>query len=72
MKVYKEISLNEFEAWGMACITLETILEHDKGDEFELIIDEDYPNGISDDDLNDLLAHDDDRILRELGIEVID
>lgn len=56
MKVIKEIDdLSNFDAWSEAVSTKDRIIEAGKGEEFMSALEDVYPNGISDSDLNDLL-----------------
>ena len=68
MKVYQEISIESFEAWSGAIDTKEKIIYAGKAEEFEALIDELFPNGIDETELNDLLWFDDDYIFEALGI----
>lgn len=69
MKVYQEISIRDFEAWGGALNTYDKIIKNDKEDEFDALIEELYPDGIEETKLNDLLWFDDEWVLESLGIE---
>lgn len=69
MKIYKEISLESFEAWGDAIGTLDKVREAGKCDELESIIEELYPDGMSETDLNDLLWFEPETVYEWLGIE---
>ena len=68
MKVFKEMSLWEFEAWSGADKTIRIIVENDKEEEFEQLIEELFPEGIDETHLNDLLRFEDDWIFEALGI----
>lgn len=68
MKVYQEISIESFEAWSGAVETQEKIIDAGKAEEFEALIEELFPNGIDETELNDFLWFDDDYILEALGI----
>ena len=68
MKVYEEISLQDFEFWSGAKDTAEKIEEADKWDELENLISELYPDGVDETTLNDLLWVDSENILTWLGI----
>ena len=68
MKVFKEMSLWEFEAWSGAEETIRIIVENDKEEEFEQLIEELFPEGIDETNLNDLLRVEDDWIFVVLGI----
>ena len=68
MKVFKEISLWDFEGWSGAEETIRIIVENDKVEEFDQLIEELYPEGIDETNLNDLLRFEDDWIFEALGI----
>lgn len=69
MKIYKELNLREFEPWSGAVDTYELIINNNKEEDFEFLIEEIYPNGIDETTLNDLLWFDSDWVLESLGIE---
>lgn len=68
MKVYNEMSIRNFEAWGGALDTYDKIIGNDKEDEFDALIEELYPDGIEETQLNDILWFDDEWVLDSLGI----
>ena len=68
MKVYQEISIRDFGAWSGAIATQDLIIEHNKEDEFDALIEELYPDGIDETQLNDILWFDSDWVLESLGI----
>ncbi len=72
MKITMEMSLYNFEAWGGAVDTLERIKEADLCDELEEYFDELYPDGISEDTLNDILWFKAEDILGALGLPTDD
>ena len=72
MKVYEELNLKDFESWSGATETKNKIIENGKEEEFEELIEELFPNGVSATELNDLLWFDDEYILNCLGIELED
>lgn len=72
MKTYNETKLVDFQAWSGAVDTKNTIIDHDKQTDFEYLIDELYPDGLSETQLNDLLWFDADWIFEQLGIEIED
>ena len=45
MKIYSEISIADFKAWGGAINTLDRIIAEDKCDELEAILEDLYPDG---------------------------
>ena len=69
MKVYQEISIRNFEAWSGAVATKDLIIENNKEDEFDALIEELYPDGIDETQLNDILWFDDEWVLESLGIK---
>lgn len=68
MKIYSEINIADFKAWGGAINTLDKIIAEDKCDELEAILEDLYPDGINETELNDLLWFDDETVLGWLGI----
>ena len=69
MKITSEISLKNFKAWSGAKDTLNKLIELDKCDDLEFILDDLYPDGLTDTQLNDILWFDDEWIYETLGIE---
>jgi hypothetical protein len=69
MKTFKETTLENFNAWSGATDTKKTILDNNKGDDFDSLIEELYPDGLSETKLNDLLWFESDWIFESLGIE---
>ena len=63
------LTLREFKAWSGAKDTQETILNEGKGEEFDSLIEELYPDGIDETHLNDLLWFSDEFIYESLNIE---
>lgn len=61
-------SIENFNAWSGAIETKETILDNGKAQQFENLIDELYPDGLTDTQLNDLLWFESDWIFESLGI----
>ena len=62
------LTLRDFKAWSGAKDTQETILNEGKGEEFDSLIEEIYPDGIDETQLNDLLWFEEDRLYEMLGI----
>ena len=62
------LTLRDFKAWSGAKDTQETILNEGKGEEFDSLIEEIYPDGIDETQLNDLLWFDDEWLYEMLGI----
>ena len=69
MKIINETNLFDFEAWSGAIDTKERIIKEGKEEEFEQLIEEFYPDGLTDTELNDLLWFDDKWIYETLGIK---
>ena len=69
MKVYEELNLKDFQAWSGATETKNIIIQAGREEEFEELIEELYPNGLSATELNDLLWFDSEEIYSCLGIE---
>lgn len=71
MKIYTEQSLANFEFWSGAKDTAERIWE-EKGsegfDQLEAILEDVYPDGIDETELNDLLWFDAETVYEWLGI----
>ena len=68
MKIYSEISLENFEAWSGGRDTLDVLIEKDLCDQLEAIIDDIEPEeGWSDTAINDLLWFERDTIADWLG-----
>lgn len=61
-------SFATYEPWGQAVDTFERIKKADKLEEAESILEELYPEGITETSLNDILAFEPEWLLNELGI----
>lgn len=70
MTIKTETNLRNFKAWSGAIDTKKIILDAGLEEEFEILIDELYPEGLTDTQLNDLLWFEADWILENLGVEV--
>ena len=68
MKITSEISLRSFEGWSGAVDTLNTLTDEQK-DNLETILEELYPDGMDETNLNDLLRFEDDAIAEWLGFD---
>ena len=71
MKIYKEESLSNFEWWSGAVTTAQRIWEEqgrEGFDQLEAILEDAYPDGIDETDLNDLLWFDAETVYEWLGI----
>lgn len=70
MKITKEISnIDEFEAWSGAIPTRNAIIENHKQDEFMFMLEDIFPNGCTETELNDFLWFDDEYIFSVLDIK---
>lgn len=70
MKLTYEINnIDEFRAWSGAVHTRNAIIENHKQDEFMLLLEELFPEGCSETELNDFLWFDDDFIFSTLDIK---
>lgn len=69
MKITTETNLLNFDAWSGAIETKNTIIEKGLSREFDLLIEDLYPEGLTDTQLNDILRFEADWIFSSLGIE---
>ena len=69
MKITREMNLRDFEAWSGAKNTLNKLIELNKCEELEEVLEDLYPEGISETYLNDILWFDAEWIYEKLGIE---
>lgn len=70
MKTFNEnTTLETFDAWSGAVETKDRIINEGKADDFDSLIEELYPDGLSETQLNDLLWFDEDWIFENLGID---
>ncbi len=68
MKIISETSLERFEAWSGAEKTLDKIISEGKAQEFEFILEDLYPEGMDEIQLNDLLRFESDWCFEAVGI----
>lgn len=71
MKIYKEESLSNFEWWSGAVATADRIWEErgtEGWNELEAILEDAYPDGMDETELNDLLWFEPETIFEWLGI----
>ena len=68
MKITKEISIEEFEGWSGAENTLDKIISEGKAQELEVILEDLYPEGMDETQLNDLLRFDSEWCFEAVGI----
>lgn len=69
MYIIKELDLNTFEAWSGAVNTLDRIRANNLCDQLEAQLEELYPDGMTETELNDLLWFDDEMIYEMLGLK---
>ena len=67
--VNNNLSLRNFEAWSGAKDTKQLILDNNKEDDFEFMMEDLYPDGMTDTQLNDILWFETDWICETLGID---
>lgn len=67
-KILIDFDLEEFDAWSQAISTKERIIEEGKQEEFNNLINELYPNGVEEVQVNDILWHDWEWVYENLGI----
>ena len=68
MTITYELDLNSFEAWSGAKDTLDRIQREGKCDLLEQILEDTYPDGMTETELNDLLWFDSELVYEWLGI----
>jgi hypothetical protein len=68
MKIIQEIGIANFNAWSGAVETKTIIEKNNKEFQFNSMIEELYPDGLTDTELNDLLWFEDEWIFESLGI----
>ena len=69
MQITYEFDLASFQGWCGAENTRDRILEEGKEREFENLMDECYPDGMTETQMNDLLRFEDEWIFEMLGIK---
>lgn len=72
MKVICDINLRDFQAWSGGKDTLDRVIQEEKADLLEDILDDMYPDGLTDTELNDLLWFDSDQVFEWCGIKTYD
>ncbi len=68
MRIYSELDLNTFEAWSGAVNTLDRIRREGKCEELESVLEESYPEGIDETELNDLLWFEPETVYEWVGL----
>ena len=71
MKIYSEKSLNEFDFWSGAKDTVKYLTE-DELNQIENILEDCFPDGMNETDLNDFFWFEDDTIAEWLGYSSFD
>ena len=69
MKITTNLNLDRFQAWSGAVDTLNRVREEGKIEELQAQLEELYPDGMTDTELNDLLWFEEDTIFEWVGIE---
>lgn len=69
MLIYRLTNLRNFKAWSGAKDTQARIIEEGKAREFEALIEDLYPEGLTETQLNDILWFEDEWIYETLGIK---
>lgn len=72
MTIKSDISLENFGAWSGGRNTLDRIINEGKCGELESMLEDLYPDGMTDTQLNDLLWFDSDTVFGWLGIRTYD
>ena len=68
MTITYELDLNSFQAWSGAKDTLDRIQREGKSSLLEQILEDTYPDGMTETELNDLLWFDSESVYEWLGI----
>lgn len=68
MKLFSETKLVDFQTWSGATETKNTIIDLDKAEDFDYLIEELYPDGLSETQLNDILWFEPEWIFEQLDI----
>ena len=71
MKIYTEKSLNDFNFWSGAKDTVKYLTE-DEINQIENILEDCFPDGMSDTEINDFFWFEDDTIAEWLGYQSFD
>ena len=68
MTITYELDLNRFEAWRGAVDTKNRIIEEGKAEAFNSLVEDIFPDGCTETEMNDFLWFDDEQIFEWLGI----
>ena len=71
MKIYTEKSLNEFDFWSGAKDTVKYLTE-DEINQIETILEDSFPDGMSETEINDFFWFENDTIAEWLGYSSFD
>ena len=71
MKIYSEKSLKDFDFWSGARDTVKYLTE-DEVNQIETILEDCFPDGMSDTEINDFFWFEDDTIAEWLGYQSFD
>lgn len=69
MILYYELDLNHFDAWSGAENTLARVQDHGMIEDLEALLNDLYPDGLTETELNDVLRFEPDYIYNMLGIK---
>jgi len=68
LKIFREIPFKKFEPWDGAVDIHDLLKKIGKLDKLEKVLEENYPNGITETDLNDLLNHEPEEVFEWIGL----
>lgn len=68
--IVENMKIADFEAWSGGVDTKKTIIENGLCDEFDSLIEDCYPNGLTDTQLNDILWFGSDWVFESLGVVI--
>lgn len=68
MKIISETTLENFDAWSGAVSVKKRIIREGQAENFESQIEDLYPDGLTDTELNDLLWFDSESVFEWLGM----
>jgi len=69
MRITKEISILDHNAWSGAVDTQETIIANGKARDFDFLMEDMFPDGMTETELNDILWFETDWLYETLGID---
>ena len=68
LKITRDIELENFQPWSGAVETFNRVYNEDKLDDLAFLLEDIYPDGITDTQLNDILWFEDEWLFEALGI----